>query len=112
MVNREIGLDTTFAALADPTRRAIVERLSRGEASVTELAEPFDVSLPAISKHLSVLENAGLIARHKEGRVRHCELREEPMRAAVQWIATYGRFWGDQLDSLAEFLRKPPRKRG
>jgi DNA-binding transcriptional ArsR family regulator len=112
MVKREAGrLDATFAALADPTRRAIVERLSRGEASVSELAEPFDMSLPAVSKHLSVLEDAGLIARRRDGRVRHCELREEPMRAAIQWIAAYGRFWDDQLDSLAQFLSKPRKGR-
>jgi DNA-binding transcriptional ArsR family regulator len=111
MVKREQPLDATFAALADPTRRAIVERLSRGEASVSELAEPFEMSLPAVTKHLSVLEQAGLIASHKDGRVRHCELNEEPMRAAIQWIATYGRFWDDQLDSLARLLRKPKRQR-
>jgi DNA-binding transcriptional ArsR family regulator len=112
MVKRSADpLDATFAALADPTRRAIVERLSRGEASVGELAAPFDMSLPAVSKHLSVLEGAGLIARRKDGRVRHCELREEPMRGALQWIATYGRFWEDQLDSLGKFLSKPRKRR-
>src|SRR5436309_13602117 len=100
-------LDATFAALGDPTRRAIVERLSRGEASVSELAEPFEMSLPAVSKHLTVLEDAGLITRRKDGRVRHCELKEEPMRAAMQWIASYGRFWGDQLESLGRFLQGP-----
>src|SRR5687767_9345904 len=93
-------LDATFGALADPTRRAIVERLTRGEASVGELAEPFDISLAAISKHLTVLEQAGLVVRMKEGRVRHCSLIEEPMRDALEWIATCGRFWEEQLDSL------------
>jgi DNA-binding transcriptional ArsR family regulator len=90
-------LGATFGALADPTRRAIVERLTSGEASVGELAEPFDMSLPAISKHLSVLEDAGLLARTKEGRVRHCRLIEEPMRDALEWIATYGSFWEGRL---------------
>jgi DNA-binding transcriptional ArsR family regulator len=111
MVKRqEERLDATFAALADPTRRAIVERLSHGEALVSELAEPFKMSLPAVSKHLSVLEEAGLIARRKDGRFRHCELKEEPMRAAIQWIATYGKFWDDQLDSLERFLRQSAKR--
>jgi DNA-binding transcriptional ArsR family regulator len=101
-------LDATFGALADPTRRAIVERLTHGEASVGELAEPFDISLPAISKHLTVLEKAGLIARTKEGRVRHCRLIEEPMRDAFEWIASYGSFWEGQLDSLDRLLVTPP----
>ena len=104
-------LDATFGALADPTRRAIVERLTRGDASVGELAGPFDVSLPAISKHLTVLEKAGLIARTKEGRVHRCRLIDEPMRDAVEWIATYGSFWEDQLDSLGRFLAKPRKDR-
>jgi len=107
MVKRqEARLNATFAALADPTRRAIVERLSKGEALVGELAEPFEMSLPAVSKHLSVLEDARLIERRKDGRFRHCELKEEPMRDAIKWIATYGRFWDDQLDSLERFLRQ------
>jgi len=100
------SLGSTFGALADPTRRAIVERLTHGEASVGELAEPFDMSLPAISKHLSVLEDAGLLVRTKEGRVRHCRLIEEPLRDALEWIATYGSFWEGQLDSLGEFLTR------
>src|SRR5205085_9710171 len=98
------SLDATFAALADPTRRAIVERLTRGEASVGELAEPFDISLPAISKHLTVLEDAGLLARTKDGRMRQCRLREEPLRDAMRWLASYGSFWEGQLDSLGRFL--------
>ena len=110
MVNRQPSLDATFGALADPTRRAIVERLTRGDAVVGELAEPFDMSLPAISKHLTVLESAGLITRTKEGRQRICRLREEPMQAAMQWIGTYGRFWEEQLDSLARFATE--RRRG
>ncbi len=108
MVNRAAvdSLDAVFGALADPTRRAIVERLTGGEASVGELAEPFDMSLPAISKHLTVLEDAGLLARRKDGRVRHCRLIETPMRDALEWIATYGSFWEDRLDSLDRFLAK------
>lgn len=97
-------LDATFGALADPTRRAIVERLASGEASVGELAEPFDMSLPAISKHLTVLERAGLVERIKEGRTRRCRLVDEPMREALEWIASYGRFWEGQLESLERFL--------
>jgi DNA-binding transcriptional ArsR family regulator len=99
-------LDATFGALSDPTRRAIVERLTRGEASVGELAEPFDMSLPAISKHLTVLEDAGLLVRAKEGRTRRCRLVEEPMRDALEWIANYGSFWEGQLDSLERLLAK------
>ena len=97
-------LGATFGALADPTRRAIVERLTRGEASVGELAEPFEMSLPAVSKHLSVLEDAGLLVRTKEGRIRRCRLIEAPMRDAFEWIAMYGSFWEGQLDSLGELL--------
>jgi DNA-binding transcriptional ArsR family regulator len=99
-------LDATFGALSDPTRRAIVERLTRGEASVGELAEPFDISLPAISKHLTVLEHAGLVLRIKEGRNTRCRLIEDPMRDALEWIATYGSFWEGQLDSLERLLAK------
>ena len=98
------ALDSTFGALSDPTRRAIVERLTRADASVGELAEPFDMSLPAISKHLTVLERAGLVERIKEGRTRRCRLVDEPMREALEWIASYGRFWEEQLDSLERLL--------
>src|SRR5436190_23868955 len=105
MVKRRVDpLDATFAALSDPTRRAIVERLTRGEASVGELAEPFEISLPAVSKHLTVLEEAGLLVRIKEGRMRRCRLIEEPMREALEWIASYGSFWEGQLDSLEKLL--------
>ena len=97
-------LDFTFAALADPTRRAILERLSFGDSSVTELAAPFDVSLPAISKQLRVLERAGLLTQEKHGRVRQCRLEVEPMKEAVEWIAQYQKFWEDKLESLANFL--------
>jgi DNA-binding transcriptional ArsR family regulator len=99
-------LDHVFSALADPTRRAILARLATGESSVGELAEPFDISLPAISRHLRVLRNAGLITRHKDGRVRRCTLQAAPMRAASDWIASYRQFWEDQFDSLAEYLER------
>ncbi len=97
-------LDSTFAALADPTRRAILERLSAGDSSVTALAEPFDVSLPAISKQLRVLERAGLLLQQKDGRVRRCRLEAQPMKDAVEWMAQYRRFWEDKLESLASYL--------
>ena len=90
--------------LADSTRRAILVRLARGEASVGELAEPFDISLPAISKHLRVLENAHLVRRTKDGRVRRVTLRPEPMRAASSWIDQLEGLWDEQLDNLARFL--------
>jgi DNA-binding transcriptional ArsR family regulator len=101
---RASTLDAVFSALADPTRREIVARLSEGEASVTELAEPFEISLPAVSKHLGVLEDAGLLTREKDGRVRHCHLVNEPLEDVLKWIARYGRFWEDQFDSLEEYL--------
>jgi len=99
-----VTLDATFSALADPTRRAILERLSIGDSSVTALAAPFDVSLPAISKQLRVLERAGLLVQEKDGRVRRCKLEARPMKEAVDWIAQYQQFWEDKLDSLAIFL--------
>jgi DNA-binding transcriptional ArsR family regulator len=98
-------LDLIFSALSDPTRRAIVVRLSAGEASVSELARPFDVSLPAITKHLAVLERAGLLEHEKEGRVRHCRLVAGPMKAADEWLSLYRRFWDDRLDSLTDHLK-------
>lgn len=94
------SLDAVFSALGDPTRRAILMRLEGGEASVGELAQPFAISPPAISRHLRVLEGAGLLSRRRDGRVRRCELNPEPMREAVEWIARYGRFWERELDSL------------
>jgi DNA-binding transcriptional ArsR family regulator len=97
-------LDSTFAALSDPTRRAILARLAGGEASVKELAEPFDISLPAVSKHLRVLEKAGLLTQEKDGRVRRCRLVAEPMKEASEWMDFYRRFWEAQLDALAEYL--------
>jgi DNA-binding transcriptional ArsR family regulator len=103
-------LDAIFAALSDPTRRAIVVRLSEGEASVSELAEPFDVSLPAVTKHLGVLERAGLLAHHKEGRVRRCRLVPETMRAADDWLARYRVFWDKRLDSLSTHIKRKDKR--
>src|SRR5713226_2126850 len=103
-------LDVTFSALADSTRRAILARLARGESSVTELAEPFDMSLPAISKHLRVLQRAGLLAREKNGRVHRCSLAPEPLKQAAEWIARYRAFWEKQLDALADYLHESSKK--
>lgn len=97
-------LNLVFSALSDPTRRAILERLSSGEASVGELAEPFDMSLPAISKHLGVLEHAGLLSRERDGRFFRCLLHAEPMRDAAMWIERYRRFWAQQFDALEAYL--------
>lgn len=97
-------LNLVFSALSDPTRRAILERLSTGEASVGELAEPFDMSLPAISKHLGVLEHAGLLSRERDGRFFRCLLHAEPMRDAAMWIERYRRFWAQQFDALEAYL--------
>jgi DNA-binding transcriptional ArsR family regulator len=105
MVNYNSGvLDATFGALADPTRRAILARLARGEAMVTELAEPFAMSLPAISKHLRVLESAGLLRREIDGRVHRCRLAAEPMKNAAAWITRYRVFWESQFDALEKYL--------
>lgn len=101
MVKYRASLDTTFAALADPTRRAIVAHLARGESSVTALAAPHRISLPAISKHLTVLERAGLLARRRDGRVHRCRLVGGPMRDAAVWLARYHKFWERQFDALA-----------
>ena len=97
-------LDATFHALADPTRRGILAQLALGEASVGELAAPYDMSLPAISKHLKVLEGAGFLIREKDGRVHRCRLESAPMKEAADWIDQYRRFWEGQLDRLAEYL--------
>jgi len=105
MVNYSAApLDATFGALADPTRRAILARLARGEAMVTELAEPFAMSLPAISKHLRVLESAGLLQREIDGRVHRCRLAAGPMKNAAAWIAQYRAFWESQFDALEKYL--------
>jgi len=97
-------LSTTFAALADPTRRAILARLISGEASVTELARPFEMTLPAVSKHLKVLERAGLIARGREAQWRPCRLKAGPLRDADEWLERYRRFWEESFDRLDEYL--------
>jgi DNA-binding transcriptional ArsR family regulator len=99
-------LSATFAALADPTRRAILARLSAGEATVTALAEPFDMSLPAISKHLKVLERAGLIERGREAQWRPCRLRPERLREVDDWMEQYRRFWEERFGRLDEYLRQ------
>jgi DNA-binding transcriptional ArsR family regulator len=98
------SLDQAFGALADPTRRAILSRLAKGQASVTELAAPFRVSLPAVSKHLRVLESAGLLKREIDGRVHRCRFAAEPMKRAAEWIDTYRAFWESQFDELASYL--------
>jgi DNA-binding transcriptional ArsR family regulator len=111
-------LSTTFAALADPTRRAILARLALGETSVTELAEPFDMSMPAVSKHLKVLERAGLIARSRAAQWRPCRIEPRALKEVDDWLAHYRRFWEQSFDRLGDYLRelqakgkKRPRKR-
>lgn len=99
-------LSTTFAALADPTRRAILARLATGEATVGEIAKPFRVSLPAISRHLKVLENANLIVRQKEAQWRRCRLEPEPLREAADWVTQYREFWEERFDALGQFLER------
>jgi DNA-binding transcriptional ArsR family regulator len=98
------ALSTIFSALADPTRRAILERLSRGEATVLELAAPFAMSLPAVSKHLKVLEKAGLISRGREAQWRPCRLEAKAMRGAASWLDEYRQYWEDSFDRLGEYL--------
>jgi DNA-binding transcriptional ArsR family regulator len=103
-------LNTTFAALADPTRRAILARLVSGEVSVTDLAEPFEMSLPAVSKHLKVLERAGLIARGREAQWRPCRLEAGPLKDAADWLKHYRRFWEQSFDRLDDYLRELQKK--
>jgi len=98
------SLSFTFAALADPTRRAILARLALGETSVTELAKPFEMSMPAVSKHLKVLERAGLISRGREAQWRPCRLEADPLKDAASWIEEYRRFWSPHLDALERYL--------
>ena len=115
-------LSNTFGALADPTRRAILARLALGETSVTELARPFEMSMPAVSRHLKVLERAGLIARGREAQWRPCRLEAGPLKEAASWIEEYRRFWAPHLDALERHLdrmaqsatakRKPAKPRG
>ncbi len=97
-------LDAAFSALSDPTRRAIVDRLSRGPSRVTDLAGRFPISLAAVSKHLRVLERAGLVKRRRQGREHHFELRAGPLREVARWTSRYERFWNEKLDALAAFL--------
>jgi DNA-binding transcriptional ArsR family regulator len=104
-VNTE-RLSATFAALADPTRRAILARLASREASVSELAEPFAMSLPAVSKHLKVLERAGLITRGRAAQWRPCRLEAAPLKDAADWLEEYRRFWEESFDRLEEYLRE------
>jgi DNA-binding transcriptional ArsR family regulator len=99
-------LDATFAALADPTRRAILARLASGEASVNELAEPFDMTLPGVSKHLKVLERAGLVSRGRVAQSRPCRLEAAPLREAADWVERYRRFWEGSFDPLEAYLRE------
>ena len=106
MVKYSDGLDATFSALSDPTRRTILTTLQRGHASVTELARPHDISMPAVLKHLNVLEQAGLIEQRKTGRVRMCRLTVGPMQEAADWLSLYRVFWENQLDNLGRFLER------
>ena len=99
-------LSTTFAALADPTRRAILERLADGDATVGELAEPFSLTLPAISKHLSVLERAGLVAKDRDGQRRNCRITATPLKSATSWLEEYRRHWEANLDNLDAYLHR------
>ena len=104
------AIDATFAALADPTRRAILARLARGEATVNELARPFDLSQPAISKHLKVLERAGLISRSREGQTRPCRLETAAFKQVDQWVASYRTLWEDSFDRLSQHLKSKPKR--
>ena len=99
-------LDRTFAALADPTRRRILAHLARGDRRVSDLARPYDMSLPAVSKHLRVLENAGLLRRRRYGRVHEMQLNAKPLKKAAQWVEDYREFWEGSLDRLAAYLEK------
>src|SRR5687767_739232 len=100
------SLDLTFAALADPTRRAILARLAQGEASVTDLVKPFDMSQPAISKHLKVLERAGLISRGRDAQFRPCRLEAKALAGAAQWLGDYRKFWEQSLDNLEKYVKE------
>lgn len=100
------SLSNTFSALADPTRRAMLARLASGELSVTELAQPFKMSMPAVSKHLKVLERAGLITRGREAQWRPCRLKAAPLKDAAEWIEHYKRFWEESLDRLDDYLQE------
>ena len=111
IVNRMVkypsrSLNRTFAALADPTRRRILAHLARGDKRVTHLARPYDMSLPAVSKHLRVLEKAGLLRRRRYGRVHEMQLHAKPLKQAAEWVERYRKFWEGSLDRLAEYLEK------
>jgi DNA-binding transcriptional ArsR family regulator len=106
MITADRDLNSTFGALADPTRRAILARLSKGEASVLELAEPFDMSQPAISKHLKVLERAGLIVRGRDAQRRPCRLEPQRLKQAADWIGTYRQFWEQSYNRLDDYLHE------
>ena len=105
-------LSATFAALADPTRRAILARLASGETSVLELAQPFDISLPAVSRHLKVLEHAGLIERSREAQWRPCRLQATPLKGVADWVEHYRRHWEESFDRLDGYLKELQRKNG
>jgi len=110
MPPNDLELDQTFHALADPTRRAILARLASGEATVNELAEPFAISLPAISRHLKVLERAGLISRGKDAQFRPCRLEPDALKEAYEWIDAYREMWEERFDRLAEYLKELQRE--
>jgi DNA-binding transcriptional ArsR family regulator len=107
-----MNLDATFSALSDPTRRAILTRLAEGEATVGELAEPFEISLPAISRHLRVLEEADLIVREREGQHRRCRLKQEALTSASEWLDFHRRFWSGTLDRLNDHLKQEKQNKG
>jgi DNA-binding transcriptional ArsR family regulator len=111
MVKYSASLDATFSALSDPTRRTILTTLQRGHASVSELARPHNISMPAILKHLHVLEHAGLVEQKKTGRVRMCRLTVTPMQQAADWLSLYRVFWENQLDNLGRFLEQTDPKK-
>ena len=101
-------LDQTFAALGDGTRRAILARLTQGEAALSEIAEPFEMSQTAVSKHVRVLSDAGLVSVRKRGRTRYCRLEAAPMKQAAEWLESYQKFWEGQFDALARYLEENP----
>ena len=105
-------LSATFSALADPTRRAILARLSQGEASVTELAAPFEMSMPAVTKHLKVLERAGLVSRGREAQWRPCRLEAQPLQGVADWVEPYRQFWEQSFDRLDDYLKTLQAKEG
>src|SRR5262245_12433880 len=105
-------LSVTFAALADPTRRAILAQLASGESSVTELAKPFEMSLPAVTKHLKVLQRAGLVTQGRRAQWRPCRLDAKPLREVADWVEPYRRFWGESLDRLDDYLRELQNAKG